>query len=174
MDERTPPENKPGAGLRSGARMVANARRFLKEVTAGLVVVASTSVARLRKYLTQPADVPGSPAAILANARRGLNKISAKAADVTSTTRAGLTKSLARQAEAPETPKASGPSPVTEAALASIVEVRQSIRPEFSPGGIVALIPSLVIFLLMIGLIIGAFFALNYARYFMAFGRLPY
>lgn len=51
---------------------------------------------------------------------------------------------------------APGTSRATEAALASIVEVRQPIRPEFTRGGLVALIPSFVIAFLMIMLAVGA------------------
>jgi len=50
----------------------------------------------------------------------------------------------------PGASRAPGTSPVTEAALASIVEVRQLIRPEFARGGLVALIPSFVIALLVV------------------------
>lgn len=52
--------------------------------------------------------------------------------------------------------RAAGTSPVTEAALASIVEVRQLIRPEFTRGGLVALIPAFVIAFLVIMLAVGA------------------
>ncbi len=44
---------------------------------------------------------------------------------------------------------------MTDAALASIVEVRQPIRPEFSPGGLVAVIPVMVIAALLVMLAIG-------------------
>jgi len=155
MDERTPSEHKPGAGA------VERARRFLNE-----------RMAALRKFLTQPADVPGSPAAILADARRGLNKIMAGAAVAASELKSELEKSRVRQAEAPVS--ASSSSAVTETALASIMEARQRIRPEFSPGGIIGLIPSIVIFLLVVGLVVGALFALNFARYFMTRGLSPF
>jgi hypothetical protein len=45
---------------------------------------------------------------------------------------------------------------MTDAALASIVEVRQAIRPEFSPGGLVALMPTIVIAALAVMLAVGA------------------
>ena len=44
---------------------------------------------------------------------------------------------------------------VTDAALASIVAVRRPIRPEFAPGGLVALIPALVIVAVLVMLVIG-------------------
>jgi hypothetical protein len=50
---------------------------------------------------------------------------------------------------------APGTSPVTEAALASIVEIRQPIRPEFARGGLVALIPSFLIAFLVVVLAVG-------------------
>lgn len=56
----------------------------------------------------------------------------------------------------PGASRAPGTASVTEAALASIVEVRQLIRPEFTRGGLVALIPSLVIALLVVMLAVGA------------------
>ena len=44
---------------------------------------------------------------------------------------------------------------VTDAALSSIVEVRRPIRPEFAPGGLVALIPGLVIVAVLVMAVIG-------------------
>lgn len=41
-------------------------------------------------------------------------------------------------------------SAVTSAALASVVAVRQRIQPEFPPGGVVAILPGIVIPLLVI------------------------
>jgi hypothetical protein len=73
----------------------------------------------------------------------------------------------ARDASVVSAPRPSGPLPTspplpraverpkvrspTETALASIVEVRQRIRPEFPPGGAIALVPGIVIVLLLIG-----------------------
>ena len=68
-------------------------------------------------------------------------------------------KAQPEMAPAPAPLAAPAPSveaPVTEAALASIVAVRQRIRPEFPVGGLVAMIPSLVITLLVIILALGA------------------
>jgi hypothetical protein len=61
----------------------------------------------------------------------------------------------------PGASRAPGTSPVTEAALASIVEVRQPIRPEFTRGGLVALIPSFIIAFLVIMLAVGALVMVN-------------
>ena len=56
-------------------------------------------------------------------------------------------------------------SPMTEAALASIVEVRQPIRPEFAPGGLVALIPSLVIAALVVMLVIAGLVLISHEMF---------
>ena len=61
----------------------------------------------------------------------------------------------------PGASRAAGTSPVTEAALASIVEVRQPIRPEFTRGGLVVLIPSFIIAFLVIMLAVGALVMVN-------------
>ena len=186
-DGQTPSGHKPGAGfLSSAAGAVTRARRFLKERLAGLANAAKTMIAGSKSFLARPAHEPGSPAALLANARRALKEIIAGTVVVARELIAGLRKSLARRADAasvapvvapvpePGTAIAPASSPVTEAALASIIEARQRIRPELSQGGIIALIPSLVIFLLVGGLVIGVFYALNYARYLMARGILPF
>jgi len=47
-------------------------------------------------------------------------------------------------------------APVTEAALASIVAVRQPIRPEFPAGGLVSIVPSLVITAMVVMLLVAA------------------
>jgi hypothetical protein len=58
---------------------------------------------------------------------------------------------------------------MTEAALASIVEVRQPIRPECAPGGLVALMPTIVIALLVLLLVIAALVLIS-QRMFGPFG----
>jgi hypothetical protein len=114
-------------------------------------------------------------AGIIASARQSLKEITAGLAYYSSTLTTGLGKSFARQTIAPVSAGAPGPSNVTEAALASITEVRQSIRPEL-PGGIIALIPTIIISLLVVALAIGALYALNFASffYFAAVGRPPF
>ena len=62
-------------------------------------------------------------------------------------------------------------SPVTEAALASIVEVRQPIRPELTRGGLVSLIPALVIAALIVMLAVAILAALS-SMLFGPFGPL--
>ena len=77
-------------------------------------------------------------------------------------------------APASAAPSPSGHTPaaasVTDAALASIVEVRQPIRPEFRAGSLISLIPAAVIGLLVIFLLAGAAMFLRG----MMFGGSPF
>ncbi len=142
MDERTPTEKPPGAELLSAAAaLYAKARPILKQRAAEAADIARTVMAGLRSSMTPPAGarVPVSEAASSRPAAPILPSENSRALDS---------------------------FPVTEAALASIVEVRQRIRPELPVEGFVAIIPSIVIGLLVLLLLVGVYYTLTFAGNF--------